>query len=361
MPAREQPPAEPRTLRDPVTGCRIRQLTAGPAHHWPLAGPDTPLTPAGDHLLFLSSREGEPLVSLFRLGMRSGAVHPVTDTDRLLPGGITPAANGRQAISLLRGEEGEVAAIDLETGEWETLAVFLDAELAGCHRSASGEYVVTTVTQGSEAVITAVHTEGMRTVPILEGPRGIHAARFSPDSKNSVLYVTGEPPEIRCVEFDGTGDRVLCSGVQAFRPGTREAGDGVQAIPGINLSACDPIWRGSGGEVLYIAGGVPGPVEAVPRQGGPPREVVSVPCVWLRSDARGERLVAVAPAGAGEGEPLAAQIILIDAGTGEQTPLVSECSAWAAPCFSPEGESVVYAGTDEQGFTQIYQVLLHEG
>src|SRR5438046_569887 len=221
-------PSERREFRDPITGCRTVALTAEPAHHWLLSAPDTPLTPAGDYLLFLSDRGGAPQANLFRREMQTGIIEPVTVTDRLVAGGITPAANGRQAIALLRGEEGEVVAIDLETGEWETLAVFLDAQLEGCHRSASGEYVVTVVTQQDEAVITAVHTEGMRTVPILEAPRGVHAARFSPDSKNSVLYVRDEPPEVRCVEFDGTGDRLLWSG----------------------LNTTSAIWRGSGEEVV---------------------------------------------------------------------------------------------------------------
>jgi hypothetical protein len=210
-------PSERRPFRDPVTTTRIEQLTTCPADHGHLSAPDTPLTPAGDYLLFTSDRAGGPQPGLFRLEMRTGAIELVTDKLPLDPDSVIPAANGRQAIASLRGEEGEVVALDLETGEWETLAVFLGAELDGCHRSASGEYVVTIVHQEEEATITAVHTEGMRTVPILSVPRGHGLARFSPDSKNSILYVAPASVAIYCVEFDGTGDRVLHSGVQAFR------------------------------------------------------------------------------------------------------------------------------------------------
>src|SRR5712692_417824 len=210
-------PSERRPLRDPITGVRIEQLTAYPANHWHLSAPDTPLTPAGDYLLFTSDRAGGPHPALFRLEMRTGAIEQVTGTGGLAPSEVTPAGNGRQAIAVISGDDGEVVAIDLETGERETLAVFLRARLDGCHRSASGEYVVTVVTQEEEATITAVHTEGMRTVPILGDLPGATAARFSPDSKNSILYVTPAPPALRCVEFDGAGDRELLSGIQVFR------------------------------------------------------------------------------------------------------------------------------------------------
>src|SRR5207245_7633693 len=51
-------PCERRPLLDPIIGARIEQLTAYPAHHWHLSAPDTPLTPAGDSLLFVSDRAG---------------------------------------------------------------------------------------------------------------------------------------------------------------------------------------------------------------------------------------------------------------------------------------------------------------
>jgi hypothetical protein len=349
-----------REIRDPVTGRRIVALTAGPANHWPLTAPDTPLTPAGDRLLFLSDAAGG--LNLFRLEMPAGAIDQVTETDRLIPEGITPAANGRQAIALLRGEEGEVVAIDLETGEWETLAVFMDARLEGCHRSASGEYVVTVVTQDQEAVITAVHTEGMRTVPIHEAPRAVHGARFSPDSRNSVLYITDDPPEIRCVEFDGTGDRLLGSGVQGFR------GSGVRGLTVDHpitqnhdpLNSPPPIWRGLGEEILFIAGPGPGPIMAIPRQEGSPREVSSLPSLWVRSDGSGEQFVALVASGDEAVDPPSFRIVQITAHSGIVKPLISECSDWACPCFSPDGRSVVYTGRDERGFTQLFQAFLQE-
>jgi hypothetical protein len=347
---RPHPPAAPGEFRDPITGYRIRPLTAESANHWPLSAPDTPLTPTGDCLLFLSDRGGTPHPNLFRLAMPSGAVDPVTGTDRLVPEGITPAANGRQAIALLRGEEGEVVAIDLEIGDAETLAVFLDAQLEGCHRSASGEYVVTVVTHEEEAVITAVHTQGMRTVPILEASRGAHAARFSPDSKNSILYVTDDPAEIRCVEFDGTGDRLLYSGVQAGHPPAPR-------VPGLNAA---PIWRGSGDELLFIAPPGPGSIMAVPRRGGSPRLVCALPCVWVRSNGDGERLVALVAAEEEAGDLPASPMVLIHARSGEVTPLVSGCGAGARPCFSPDGQSVVFASRDDRGYVQIYQVFLQD-
>src|SRR5712692_6600482 len=71
-------PSERRPLRDPVTRTRIEQLTAFPANHWHLSAPDTPLTPAGDYLLFTSDRTGGPPPDLFRLEMRTGAIEQVT-------------------------------------------------------------------------------------------------------------------------------------------------------------------------------------------------------------------------------------------------------------------------------------------
>jgi hypothetical protein len=365
MERRKTRSAEFREFRDPLTGRRIEPLTAGSAGHWLLSAPDTSLTPAGDCLLFLARPAGAPHSTLCRREMRTGAIEPVIETDRLVLDSIVPAANSRQAIALLRGEEGEVAAIDMETGEWETLAVFLDAELAGCHRSASGEYVVTVVTRGEEAIITAVHTEGMRTVPILEAARGVHAARFSPDSRNSVLYLTDNPPEVRCVEFDGTGDRALASGIQVFGTG-KVNGRPVFVDPEhLNTRTPEyltftPIWRGSGEEVLFIAGEEAAPILAVPRAGGEPRMVSSLPCSWLRSDGPGERLVAVAAAATGSESLPEGRIVLLDPASGDAVPLVSRCVPEARPCFSPDGHSVFYGGRDDAGFTQVYQVRLDD-
>src|SRR5438309_1344703 len=354
-------PCERRPLLDPIIGARIEQLTAYPAHHWHLSAPDTPLTPAGDSLLFVSDRAGGLHPNLFRLQIRTGAIEQVTGTDRLDPEAVTPAVNGREPVASRAGEEGELDAIDLETGDWETLAVFLRAGLDGCHRSAAGEYVVTVVTQEGEGTITAVHTEGMRTVPILGELHRATAARFSPDSKHSVLYVTAAPAALRCVEFDGTGDRELYSGVQAFGVrcsarsdrSDRSGPNTEHRTPNTEhrtLNACPPSWLGAGDEVLFIAGSGPGPIMAVPRQGGSPREISPLPCRWVRSNGTGDRLVALA----------ADRIVLIDPRSGGVRPLCSGCSAWVRPCFSPDGRWVVYADRDAQGYSQLFLAFLDE-
>src|SRR5207249_9196595 len=74
-----QRPSMRREIRDSLTGRRIVPLTTDPAHHWHLSASDTPFTPAGDFLLFLSDRGGGPHPELFRLEMRTGALEPVMD------------------------------------------------------------------------------------------------------------------------------------------------------------------------------------------------------------------------------------------------------------------------------------------
>lgn len=354
MTRRDRWPSERRRFLDPHTGTRIEQLTAYPANHWHLSAPDTPLTPAGEFLLFTSDRPGEPSPSLFRLETRTGAIAQVTHALPLDPEGMTPAARGMQAIAALPGDEGEVIAIDLETGEVETLAVFLGARLEGCHRSTSGEYVVTVVTREEEATITAVHTEGMRAVPIHSDLCGPTAARFSPDSKNSVLYVTTAPASLRCTAFDGTGDRELCSGVQAFgvRCSVLGAGsDTAHRTPHTeHPSAFPPSWLGTGDEALFIAGPGPGPLMTVPRQGGSPRVISSLPCRWARSNGAGDRIVALA----------SGAIVLIDPRSREARPLCSSRSAEGRPCFSPDGRSVIFSDDDERGYTQLFIAFLDQ-
>jgi WD40-like Beta Propeller Repeat len=355
-------PSERRSLRDSATGVPIDQLTASGADHWPLSAPETPFTPDGESLLFLSDRAGVPHLDLFRLEMQTGTIEQLTDTDRLDPSGLTPAANARQVIASLRGDEGEVVAIDLETGDWETLAVFLGAELNGCHRSASGEYVVTVVNQEEEATITAVHTEGMRTVPVLTGRPGIHAARFSPDSKNSVLYVAALTG-IHCVEFDGTGDRKLVSGVQAFgRSGVQgSSGTTTERLNAERLNAWLATWLGSGEEVLFVAGPGEGPLMAVPRRGGSPREISPLRCRWARSDASGERIIALASSLTPHPSSLNRNaIVLIDPHSGGVQPLCSCRSGEPRPCFSPDGQAVVYADEDEHGHSQLFLAFLDD-
>jgi hypothetical protein len=245
-----------------------------------------------------------------------------------------------------------VVAIDLETGDRETLAVFLRAGLDGCHRSASGEYVVTVVTQEEGVTITAVHTEGMRTVPILEDLPGATAARFSPDSKNSVLYVTPAPAALRCVEFDGAGDRELLSGVQVFRSSGLQA-DGPEHLntrTPERLNTCPPSWLGSGDEVLFIGGAGQGPIMAVPRQGGLSREISPLSWRWARSNGPGDQIVALA----------SDTIVLIDPRSGDAQPLCSGRGAGARPCFSPNGRSVIFSDHDERGYSQLFIAHLDE-
>src|SRR5437870_4051233 len=93
--------SERRECRDPVTGARPWQLTAHPAHHFPLLAADSSLTPGGDLLLFTSDRAGGPHLDLFCLEMATGEIIQVTDTDRLLPHQVTPAADGMRAIANL--------------------------------------------------------------------------------------------------------------------------------------------------------------------------------------------------------------------------------------------------------------------
>jgi hypothetical protein len=173
------------------------------------------------------------------------------------------------------------------------------------------------------------------------------------------------------------GSRVLCSGVQAFgRSGVGNPdASGALSLSVLNprtpetLNTPPPIWRGSGDEVVFIAGGAPGPIAAVPRQGDTPppsrppgaREVSSLPCIWVRSDSSGERLVALVMARERAEKLPSGQIVLIDARSGEAVPLVSGCSAGARPCFSPDGQFVVYAGSDDREFTQVCQVYLQDG
>src|SRR5438093_13633896 len=105
-------PSERRESRDPITGARLVQLTAATADHFPLANADSSLTPTGDLLLFTSTRAG-PHLDLFGLEMASGEITQITETDRLDRYGVAPAANGRQAIARLSGEDGEMVAMDL--------------------------------------------------------------------------------------------------------------------------------------------------------------------------------------------------------------------------------------------------------
>ena len=279
--------------------------------------------------------------------MRTGAIEQVTDGLSLDPEGVSPAANGRQAIATLPGEEGEVVALDLETGEVETLAVFVGARVDGCHRSASGQYIVTVVSREEEATITAVHTEGMRTVPIHGSPGGATAARFSPDSKNSVLYISTATAALRSVEFDGEEDRELCSDAQAF--GAPCTGPG--ARPNTELpNVCRPSWLGAGEEVLFIAGAVAGPVMAVPRQGGRPRTISRLAYQWARSNGAGDQIVGLA----------SDTILLIKPQTGEVHSLCSRRGAEARPCFTPDGRSVVFSERDRHGYVRIFHASLSE-
>jgi hypothetical protein len=401
-------PSERREFRDRVTGTQIWQLTAHPADHHPLFGADSSFTPTGDDLLFTSDRDGAAGVNLLRMDLSTGEMVQVTETDRLQGDQITPAADGRRAIaalsihhppSTIHDEDGEAVAIDLETGEWETLAVFLRAGLTGCHLSASGEYVVTTVTQVEETTITAVHTEGMRTVPILEAPDAF-GARFSPDSKNSVVYDRRSPPAIHCVEFDGTGDRVLFpmsndkwSMSNAGIPGPHWTLD----IDHLSLEPSEPSWLGSGEEIIFIAGSTDGPIVAVPRHGAGARVVSPHPFRWARSNAMGDRIVAVvaggwdgaggrrgqragseatgwATGGWGKGTselapsptrpvapspyPGGAYIVLLDPRSGDLRPLCSLRGTGARPVFSPDGRSVVYSDSDEHRHSQLFIAVL---
>jgi hypothetical protein len=386
MPLPSRHPPEFRESHDPITGARIRQLTGAPADHFPLFQADSTFTPAGEALLFASNRGGAGL-DLCWLDLETGEIARVTEDGRLSPEAAAPAADGARAIAALRGEEGEVVAIDLETGEWETLAVFPDAALDGCHLSASGEYIVTVVRREGEQTITAVHTEGMRTLPIHEVVSSAGAPRFSPDSRHSVLYtsVQGQRAAVCCVEFDGTGDRVLYHHEVTGRMGDtirdisltqvvpltsarrgEQPSDSAAANAGWLTTAS---WLGSD-EVLVLPAPGREPLLAVPRQGGPARLVNPRACAWARSSMDGSRIVALlspenglppsspntraqrAPA-----EDLNTEswdLVLLDPVTAEVRPLCSGCSSRARPTFRPDGGAVVFTGRDRAGHWQLF-------
>jgi Tol biopolymer transport system component len=114
-------------------------------------------------------------------------------------------------------------------------------------------------------------------------------------------------------------------------------------------------WLGTGEAVIVVAGAEAGPVQVVPRQGGRERILWTQPCTWARSDARGERIVAVTAA---DGSGV---IVLLDALSGEATPLCTGCSGEVQPTFSPDGRALVYADRDEEGHFQLFMVRADEG
>jgi dipeptidyl aminopeptidase/acylaminoacyl peptidase len=354
-------PSEQREFRDPVTGTRVLQLTAHPADHLPLTNADSSFTPRGDTLLFLSTRDRGHW-NLFRMDLSTGELSQVTETDCLDPHSLTAAADGRRAVASLVGEAAEIAAVELESGEWETLAVFPEARVDDCHLSASGEYVVTVVTREEQAALVAVHTEGMRTVPILEELETAASPRFSPDSRNSVLYVGAAPPAppgaratsraLRCVEFDGSNDRLLYPSPDSLVPG--------------RAPVAAASWLGTGDEVIFVAGPDRGPLMAAPRQGGRLRTIAEAPCLWARSNPVGDRIVAVLaspdiPTCAGGDLSLPVhQLTLLDPHNGQALALCSGRTGWVQPAFSPDGRSILYADRDERGHFHLYLVLLDQ-
>jgi hypothetical protein len=339
-------PSERREVQATVCGALLQQLTCYPADHIPLAQASSSLTPAGDTLLFTSTRSG-PDPALFRMDLSTGEIVQVTETGRPDPQRVTPAADGRRAIAGLAGEDGEIVAIDLDTGEWETLAVFPDASMDGCHLSASGEYVVTAVTRGSDTTLTAVHTEGMRTVPILEELPIAAAPRFSPDLRNSVLYAVPQSssgsevqnPGLWCVEFDGTGNHRLHS----------PTGAGFTAAS----------WLGTGEAILFVMGDEEGPIGIASKTDDGTRVLLQRPSLWARSNPNGSRIVALADRRQGGTLPASVEpdtylLLLLDVPSGETASLATVRDASARPTFTPDGQSLLYADRDDQGHLQLY-------
>jgi hypothetical protein len=103
--------------------------------------------------------------------------------------------------------------------------------------------------------------------------------------------------------------------------------------------------------VLFIGAPGPGPIMAVPRLGGRPREICALPCHWVRSNGAGDQLVAM----------LSERIVLIDPRSGSATPLCSRVGAEARPCFSPDGRAVIFSDRDERGCSQLFLAFLDEG
>ena len=204
-------PREDRTITDPRSGRRIRQITRHPSiHHHPFFFVPA-YDRAGKRLIFVSHRSGSP--QIFFEDRESGELVQATDRDDLAEWSIYPSPDGRYVYFTAGAAAWRV---DLDDFSETQLADFGAAEMrekgmvgaamGTTALSADGRWWAIPVRTGKVTRFVVIDTHDGNSRVILERDTIGHP-QFCPDDDNLILYAGPLTDRVWVIERDGANNR----------------------------------------------------------------------------------------------------------------------------------------------------------
>lgn len=198
-------PSEAQQRRDERTGLPIVQITAHGSinHHlYPLT---CSTTPDGEWVIFASNRSGT--WQFYKARFPQGEIVQLTDEPRGVSGysgHLTP--DGQE---LLFTASGTIRAVNIETLQERTIAVWEGASLGEVNLSRSGQWLATAMKRGGRNYLAIARTDGSRSEVILESPRTIIHPQFCPVDETLIEYAQDPAPRMWLIRRDGSGNTCL--------------------------------------------------------------------------------------------------------------------------------------------------------
>ena len=193
-------PSEHSEHTDRITGCRIHQLTSGPAISHPTYFLQRSFTPGNQFLIFTSFRD-RGVAQLFAVEFPRGQIRQLTDGAPIHP--FSPAIlPGGSEIVFVRG--GSIWILDRHTLTERMVVDFEGGQLGECSFTPDGQWLTAAVKRKGSPGLVAGKTDGTGW-SFLPFPRTVIHPQFHPLEPEWIEFAADPAPRIHRVRRDGTG------------------------------------------------------------------------------------------------------------------------------------------------------------
>ena len=193
-------PSERLEFLDPVTGCRVHQMTSDAGMSHPTYFLQRSFTPDNRTLVFTSYRSGGQ-AQLFEVGFPDGEIRQLTDGAAMHP--YSPAIlPGGGEIVFVRG--GSIWVLDRVSLVERLVVDFDGGQLGECSFTADGEWLTAAVKQRGAPGLVCGRIDGTEW-RVLDFPRTVIHPQFHPLEPEWIEFAADPAPRMHRVRRDGTG------------------------------------------------------------------------------------------------------------------------------------------------------------